>query len=207
MASIQIDLGKVQAMLEWLKTKLYLDSLAPNAQRRSVQRGQVYRCNLGMGIGSEMQKERPCVIVQNDIANRKSPNVIIVPITHDLSTLPCMAPIVPQVDSNGNTILDGQANASNIFCVSKARLGNLVCTLTPADMRKVDEAVAKSIELMPYYADLTQKLNDKLAYIERIKADRNSAQDKLKEISAVLDTEENLETAIEAIKKIYAQTT
>ena len=60
---------------------------------------------------------------------------------------------------------------------------------------------------MPYYADLTKKLNNKLAYIERIKTDRNSAQDKLKEISAILDTEENPETAIETIKKIYAQTT
>lgn len=53
---MKIELGQVQKMLEWLKTKLYLDAIAPNARSRAVKRGQVYRCNFGCGIGSEMQK-------------------------------------------------------------------------------------------------------------------------------------------------------
>ena len=63
---MKIELGQVQKMLEWLKTKLYLDAIAPNARSRAVKRGQVYRlyrCNFGCGIGSEMQKERPAVII------------------------------------------------------------------------------------------------------------------------------------------------
>ena len=54
---MKIELGQVQRMLEWLKTKLYLDSIAQNARSRAIKRGQVYRCNFGCGIGSEMQKE------------------------------------------------------------------------------------------------------------------------------------------------------
>ena len=69
---MNIDLNKVQRFLDWLKTQLYLDTLVVNASRRVVKRGQVYRCNFGMGIGSEMQKERPAVIVQNSIGNLKS---------------------------------------------------------------------------------------------------------------------------------------
>ena len=68
---MNIDLNKVQRFLDWLKTQLYLDTLVVNASRRVVKRGQVYRCNFGMGIGSEMQKERPAVIVQNSIGNLK----------------------------------------------------------------------------------------------------------------------------------------
>lgn len=37
----------------------------------------------------------------------------------------------------------GQANASNIMCVSKSRLGTYICDLPASDMKKVDEALAK----------------------------------------------------------------
>lgn len=54
---INIDLSKTQRYLEWVKTKLYLDTKSNNARGRVVKRGEVYRCNLGMGIGSEECKE------------------------------------------------------------------------------------------------------------------------------------------------------
>lgn len=176
---MRIELGQAQKMLEWLKTKLYLDALASNARVRAVRRGQVYRCNFGCDIGSEMQKDRPAVIVQNDIGNNRSGNTIVIPITHDTSTLPCVVNITPQTDSSGNVVLDGQANASNMMCVSKARLGDFICVLSASDMRLIDEAIAKALDLMRYYADITQKLNDKRNYIDRLKTERNNAQDEL----------------------------
>ena len=45
--------SKVQKCLEWLKTKLFLDLISSKAAKRIVKRGEVYKCNLGMGIGSE----------------------------------------------------------------------------------------------------------------------------------------------------------
>lgn len=110
---MKIEFGQAQKMLEWLKTKLYLDSIAQKARLCTVKRGQVYRCNFGCGIGSEMQKERPAVIIQNDVGNNRSGNTIVIPITHDISTVPCVANITPQTDTEGNVILDGQANVSN----------------------------------------------------------------------------------------------
>lgn len=188
--SINIDLTLIQKSLDWLKTKLYLDTQASKAKIRAIKRGQVYRCNFGIGVGSEMQKERPAVIVQNDIGNLRSGNTIVIPITHDVSTLPCVAPITPQYEADGVTLLlDGQANASNIMCVSKARLGNYIATLSNSDMKAIDEAIAKTVGLMGYYSSLEAQLNDKLAYIERIKTDRNSAQDALKVVCAMLGLE------------------
>lgn len=184
---MKIELGQVQKMLEWLKTKLYLDSISQNARSRAIKRGQIYRCNFGCGIGSEMQKERPAVVIQNDVGNNRSGNTIVIPITHDTSTLPCVADITPLTDATGNVILDGQANASNMLCVSKARLGDLVGSLSKTDMKKVDEAIAKAVDLMGYYSDLTKRLNDKLEYISRIKEERNQAQDELNELRKILE--------------------
>ena len=98
-----------------------------------------------------------------------------------------MADITPLTDTTGNVILDGQANASNMMCVSKARLGDFVGSLSKADMKKIDEAIAKTIDLMGYYSDLTKRLNDKLEYISKIKEERNKAQDELEELRKTLE--------------------
>ena len=198
---MQIDLAQTQRMIEWLKDKLFLNANAANARRRSVYRGQVYRCNFGCGVGSEMQKERPAVVIQNNIANGHSGNTIVIPITHDTSSLPCVANVTPQIAPDGTVLIDGQANASNMMCVSKARLGILVCTLPPSDMKLIDEAIAKSVDLMGYYADIHKRLNDKLSYIERLKEQRNTAQDELKEIRQILSLTDN-DSIIDAINEI-----
>ena len=73
---MNIDYSQITNMLDWLKEKLRLDANSSSAKRRSVKRGQVYRCNFGCGIGSEMNKESPAVIIQNDIGNLHSGNTI-----------------------------------------------------------------------------------------------------------------------------------
>ena len=191
---MKIELGQVQRMLEWLKTKLYLDSIAQNARSRAIKRGQVYRCNFGCGIGSEMQKERPAVIIQNDVANSRSGNTIVIPITHDTSTLPCVANITPQTDVAGNIILDGQANTPGFR--SRATY-----VKPKTDMKKIDEAIAKTVGLMGYYSDLNKRLNDKLQYISKIKEERNKAQDELAELRKILELSDDI-SLTEHITKI-----
>lgn len=188
---MKIELSQVQKMIEWLKTKLYLDTISHSARSRLIKRGQVYRCNFGCGIGSEMQKNRPAVIIQNNVGNSRSSNTIVIPITHDTSTLPCVVNITPQTDVNGNIVLDGQANASNMMFVSKARLGDLMGSLPKSDMKEIDEAIAKTVDLMGYYSDLTKRLNNKLDYITKLKDERNKAQDELKELRRLLELSKN----------------
>ncbi len=201
---MNIPIGKVQQFLDWMKVKLYLDSNAASASKRLVKRGQVYRCNFGVGIGSEMQKDRPAIIMQNDIGNLKSGNTVVVPVTHDASPLPCMAQITPHYEADGVTLLlDGQANTSNIMCVSKARIGNYICTLSDADMKRVDEALAKTVGLIGHYSDLSKKLNDKLNYIAKLKQERNAAQDELIAVRSLfqLEPDADLLSFLESMKK------
>ena len=61
---------------------IYLDTTVTSAQKRIVFRGQVYFCELGEGVGSEETKERPCIIIQNNLGNKNSGNIIVAPITN-----------------------------------------------------------------------------------------------------------------------------
>lgn len=192
---INIDLFRTLQYLDWLKEMLYLNTTANAAKTRRVYRGQVYRCKFGLGIGSEESKERPCVILQYDSANRTSPNTLVAPITHSTSTLPIVVPVTPQTDLSGNIILDGNVLLGNITCVSKARLGNFITTLPPAEMDAVDKAISMSLGISPHYQTLQNKYNDKLQYIEKLKeireslkSDLKSKQDSLDQVTRLLDT-------------------
>lgn len=173
---MNIDLTKTQQYLEWFKNKLYLNAIAPSAKNRILYRGQVYRCNLGVGVGSEECKERPCVILQYNSANRTSPNTVVAPITHTTSALPIVVPIAEKKDSSGKLILDGNVLLGNITCVSKARLGDYIADLTADEMRAVDKAISISLDTNHYYQTLQNMYNDKLQYIEKLKNNRSSIQ-------------------------------
>lgn len=165
----KIDLEKAQHMIDWVKTQLYLDLRAEKAKNRIVRRGEVYLCNFGVGIGSEMQKERPCLIIQGNVGNINSSNVIVAPITHADKPIPSMAHISTQSDENGNIILDGQVNLSNIQTVSKARLGNFITKLSKEDMNNVDNSLYVSLGLMKNIKKYEEKIENLNNYITKLK--------------------------------------
>lgn len=117
---MNINLTKTQQYLEWFKNKLYLNAITPSIKNRVLYRSQVYRCNLVISVGSEECKERPCVILQYNSANKISPNTVVAPITHTTAALPIVVPIAEKKDSSGKLILDGNVLLGNITCVSKA---------------------------------------------------------------------------------------
>ena len=166
---MQIELSKIQNLLEWMKTKIYLDSISLNAIKRVVKRGEVYKCNFGIGIGSEMQKERPCIIVQNNTRNSHSGNVIVIPISHTNKKISCIIPIDTRKDENENIILDGYANVSNLMCVSKARLSSYIATLSKKEMKRIDMELFAILDLIDYYKQFERQLKNKEIYILKLK--------------------------------------
>ena len=176
---MNIDLTKTQQYLEWFKDKLYLNAIALNSKDRIVTRGQVYRCKFGVGIGSEECKERPCVILQYNSANKTSPNTIVAPITHTTSRLPIVVPITTKTDASGKTILDGNVLLGNIICISKARLGNYITDLSKDEMNAIDKAISVSLDIHHHYVTLQNMYNDKLQHIEKLKSIRTQQQSEL----------------------------
>lgn len=191
---MNIDLLKTQQYLDWFKNKLYLNAVALSSGKRTVFRGQVYQCNLGLGVGSEESKNRPCVVLQYNSANKTSPNTVVAPITHTASTLPIVVPIADKLDHNGNVILDGNVLLGNIVCVSKARLGNYITDLTSNEMKQVDTAISLSLDIHHYYQTLQNIYKDKLQYIEKLKTTRDILQKELIDLKGQLNSYHDLLT-------------
>lgn len=179
---MQIELNKIQELLEQTKIKVYLNTRVNQANKRYVKRGQVYNCYFGTGVGNEIQKLRPSIILQNNIGNNKSGNVIVEPITHTFKENSYIVKINTQYNNDKTILLDGYANVSNILCVSKASLENYITTLSNQEMKQIDIAISISLNLMHYYAKLKENLEDKLKYIMKIKEERNLAQDQIQEL-------------------------
>lgn len=191
---MNIDLLKTQQYLEWMKDKLYLNAIAPSAKNRMISRGQVYRCKFGLGVGSEECKERPCVILQYDSANKTSPNTIVAPITHTTSKLPIVVPITDKLDSSGNVILDGNVLLGNITCVSKARLGDYITTLSSDEIKTIDKAISLSLDINHHYITLQNMYNDKAQYVEKLKSTRTQLKNELNAKQKQIDSFQTLLT-------------
>ncbi len=145
------ELSGARDFFIWVKKQFELNNKAQQAKNLQVKRGEVYWCEFGLNIGSEMSKvgPRPAVIVQNNSANHTSPNTIVVPVTHDNGNYYFLVPITTQYKPGGSILLDGRANVSNIVCVSKARLGKRITQLSNAEMRQIDSAIGRMLSIAP----------------------------------------------------------
>ncbi len=185
---MSVELSNAQQFISWMNTKTYLNAIAENANKRFVKRGQVYWCHFGLNIGSEMSKStpRPAVIVSNFMTNKNSSNVIVVPVTHNHNQLPYLVPIIPVINTSGNVVLDGQVDTADIICVSKARLGDLITSLPASQMKDIDKSIAISLDLAHYYTYETNKYDKLTQYLTQVKADRNKAQNILKQLKETI---------------------
>lgn len=181
---MSIELSNAQQFIAWMNTKSHLNTIAVKSAKRFVKRGQVYWCHFGLNIGSEISKTtpRPAVVVSNFNTNKNSSNVIVVPVTHNKSQLPYLVPLTPVTDVSGQVILDGQADTADVICVSKARLGDLITTLSAAQMKDIDKSISISLDLMHYYSDEVDKYDKLTQYVTQVKTDRNNAQDIIRKI-------------------------
>lgn len=187
--NMQIDFSKTNRLIEWLKKMIYLDTTVVSAQKRVVFRGQVYFCELGEGIGSEETKERPCIIIQNNLGNKNSGNIIVAPITNGglLSSISVTIPSnkYKYTDKTGTQLyLSGNILLGNIVTVSKARLGNFIVDLSKEKslMEEIDEKIIISIGLYSKFKKLNDTISADKITIEKLKNQRNSLTEKLKNI-------------------------
>lgn len=201
---MSVEISNAQQFISWMNTKSRLNAIVQNAAKRFVKRGQVYWCHFGLNIGSEMSKTtpRPAIVVSNFATNKNSSNVIVIPITHNQNQLPYLVPLTPITDTNGNVVLDGKADTANVICVSKARLGDQITALSAAQMKAIDKSISISLDLIHYYTAEVDKYDKLTQYAAQVKADRNKAQDTLKQLKTIISSNEFDEKSREEIKKL-----
>jgi mRNA interferase MazF len=100
----------------------------------TVQRGQVYRCDLGYGA-------KPWLIVSNNSRNHVLSDVIAIRLTTTARDIPTWVKL-----SHADPMV-GYANADCIEQLGKEELGEYLGALTPASIDKVNRALALALAI------------------------------------------------------------
>ncbi len=100
-----------------------------------MDRGEVWWLEFDPGVGSEIRKTRPAIIVSNDAANRNLARIVVVPLTSNTGR---QYPGEALVTVQGKP---AKAMADQIMAADKTRLKSQLDTLAKADMFAVEDAV------------------------------------------------------------------
>jgi mRNA interferase MazF len=111
------------------------------------KRGEVYLVTFDPTMGAEIQKTRPALVVQNDIANRHSPITIVAAITSQFDEPLYPTEVLIQPPEGGVTI-PSVVLLNQIRSIDKRRLVRRLGILTPATMEWVDRAILVSLGLV-----------------------------------------------------------
>ena len=114
---------------------------------KEINRGDVYFCRGSpSAIGSEERKERPVVIVQNDVGNKFSPTVIAAAITSQ--KYKTNLPTHIQVHANDCGLAkDSIVLLEQVRTIDKSRLRDYIGHLDFSDLLRVNRALMVSMDL------------------------------------------------------------
>lgn len=111
-----------------------------------VSRGDIFFVAEGTPIGGEIQKTRPWVVIQNDIANQHSTVVIMAAITSSTKHKDHEVNVFITASETGLKD-DGLVLCNQIQTVAKGRLINQAGKIPPKKMELVDWALLKSLDI------------------------------------------------------------
>ncbi|PFQ34713.1 PemK family transcriptional regulator [Bacillus cereus] len=98
--------------------------------QKKPKHGEIWTVDLGVNVGSEMNKIRPCVIVSPDSYNESQKLVVVVPITHADKSLDCHMKINPELLTDKDCSINGIIKTEQIRTVSHGRLHKYKGTLS-----------------------------------------------------------------------------
>lgn len=110
-----------------------------------IKKGDIYYAMLDPVIGSEQDGKRPVVVVQNNLANKHSPTVIVAPITTILKKLYLPTHIV--INKNNFLKKDSTILIEQIRVIDKSRIITYLGKLKEFQIRKIDKALINAFAI------------------------------------------------------------
>ncbi len=110
-------------------------------QIKEVMRGEIYWINLDPAMGTEIKKTRPAIIISNDIQNKISSRIIVIPIT---SSIKKIFSFESQIIVEGK---EAKALTDQIRAIDKSRIGNYISKVTKLEMHKIELALKITLSL------------------------------------------------------------
>lgn len=161
------------------------------------KRGCIYLAELPDGKGSVQKGKRPVVIIQNNMGNTYSPNVIVCTMTSKVGKR--NLPTHVQLNENDGVKVCSDVQAEQIFTLSKDSLSSYCLgELNKETMKRVDRALKVSLSLNVEQEDSI--INDLAAMIKSKKAPKSTLIDLLHRLCNIVgedvDKFENKATAI-----------
>lgn len=116
-----------------------------------VRRGDVVWVDLAGAQGTEKQKKRPCVVVQNDAGNARSPLTVVVPLTDVKAYREYPMQVFIPAEQLGEGLKDSIVDCGHIRSIDKARRidarRGVVAKLPAETMQKIDAALRATLGL------------------------------------------------------------
>jgi mRNA interferase MazF len=112
------------------------------------KRSEIYLVNFDPTVGSEIQKTRPALILQNDIANKHSPITIVAAITSKFDDRLYPTEVLV-LASNTGLSQDSVVLLNQIRSIDRVRLIRRLGLVSDEIMTAVDRAIQISLGLIP----------------------------------------------------------
>jgi mRNA interferase MazF len=101
-----------------------------------MQRGEIWWVNFDPAIGSEIKKNRPAIIISNNIANRVLNRLQVIPLTSQQTDKLYPTEALIMLDNQANKAMSDQ-----IMTVDKRRLSNKAGMITSDEMQRLEKVV------------------------------------------------------------------
>lgn len=144
------NIKKLNNYVSWVTEQIKMNDNALKDIRVIPRRGEIWTCELGQNVGSEENKIRPVIIIQNDTGNKNAPTTIIAPISNRPKKIAVHIELREsdyKLESGEKSHITGTVLAEQIKVVSKVRLGRHIATLNRDFMDILDSKLRISLDL------------------------------------------------------------
>ena len=113
---------------------------------KQIKRGNLYYANLNPVVGSEQGDSRPVLVVQNDIGNKYSPTIIVVPITRKLTKVNLKTHVV--IPQRYGLDTDSLALVEQIRTLDRSRFIKYIGCIGATEQIEIDFALAICVDIV-----------------------------------------------------------